>query len=132
MAPCLAARIRHIASFTGATFFHHSCGSIYRLIPDLIRADVRILNPTQPRTKDMEPARLKREFGDALVFYGGVDTQELLPRGTPQEVYDSTRELASVLAPGGGFILSAAHTLQADVPMENVIAMSRAERSRPP
>ncbi|MBA4388361.1 MAG: methyltransferase [Verrucomicrobia bacterium] len=124
--PYFTERIRHIHEFTGAEFFHHTCGAVHPLIPDLIAAGVRILNPIQPRAAGMEPERLKRDFGDKLVFYGGVDTQELLPRGTPAEVEAATRGLIGVLSRNGGYILSAAHTFQADVPPENVIAMYRA------
>jgi uroporphyrinogen decarboxylase len=124
--PYLEARIRLIARFTDAAFFHHSCGSIRELIPDLVRAGVRILNPIQPRTRGMEPEGLKRDFGSDLVFYGGIDTQELLPRGTPEEVAAETTRLVGILGRGGGYILSAAHTLQEDVPAENVVAMYRA------
>jgi len=126
--PYFAERIRHIAEFTDAAFFHHTCGAVAPLVPDLIAAGVRILNPIQPRASGMEPARLKREFGGRLVFYGGVDTQELLPRGTPAEVYAATREVIRLLGAGGGYVLSAAHTLQPDVPLENVLAMYRAGR----
>jgi uroporphyrinogen decarboxylase len=126
--PFFAERIRHIAEFTDAAFFHHTCGAIRPLIPDLIGAGVRILNPIQPRAAGMEPAALKRDFGDQLTFYGGVDTQELLPRGTPEEVFAATREIIGVLGAGGGYVLSAAHTIQPDVPPENVLAMYRAGR----
>ena len=74
----------------------------------------------------MEPAGLKRDFGDRLTFYGGVDTQELLPRGTPDEVEAATAALIRTMSPHGGFVLSAAHCLQEDVPAENVLAMFRA------
>jgi uroporphyrinogen decarboxylase len=124
--PYLADRIRLTGTYTDAAFFHHSCGSIRELIPDLIRAGVRILNPIQPRAHGMEPAGLKRDFGAQLVFYGGVDTQELLPSGTPDQVESETRELLGVLGREGGYVLSAAHTLQEDVPAENVLAMYRA------
>ena len=64
-----------------------SCGAIRPFIPDLIQAGVQILNPMQPNADGMDPAGLKRDFGDRLTFYGGVDTQELLPRGTPEQVF---------------------------------------------
>ncbi len=129
--PYFSERIRQIKTFTDAAFFHHTCGSVYDLIPALIEAGVEILNPIQPRVKDMEPARLKQEFGDRLVFYGGVDTQILLPQGTPAEVYEATRALIGILGQEGGYILSAAHTIQNDVPAQNVIAMYRAGAGAP-
>jgi uroporphyrinogen decarboxylase len=124
--PYLAARIRATRRHTAAAFFHHSCGAIRPLIPDLIAAGVQILNPIQPRAAGMEPAALKRDFGGLLVFYGGVDTQELLPRGTPEEVFEATRSLIGTLGQSGGYILSAAHTCEADVPPENIVAMYKA------
>jgi uroporphyrinogen decarboxylase len=123
--PFLADRVRHLRTHTDAAFFHHSCGAIRPLIPALIEAGVEILNPLQPRAAGMEPAGLKADFGSRLVFYGGVDTQELLPRGTPHEVARETRRLAAVLGRSGGYVLSAAHTLQEDVPAQNVVAMYR-------
>jgi uroporphyrinogen decarboxylase len=124
--PFLTDRIRHLRRYTDAAFFHHSCGAIRPLIPSLLEAGVEILNPVQPRASGMEPSGLKADFGDRLVFYGGVDTQELLPRGAPEEVAAETRRLAGVLGKNGGYVLSAAHTLQEDVPAENVLAMYQA------
>jgi uroporphyrinogen decarboxylase len=124
--PSFAERIRHIAEFTDAAFFHHTCGAVRPLIPDLIGAGVRILNPIQPRAADMEPAGLKRDFGGQLAFYGGVDTQELLPRGTPEQVSAAARELIGVLGAGGGYVLAAVHNIQANVPPENVMALFEA------
>jgi len=126
IAPYLAERIRHIRTFTDAAFFHHSCGAVRDLIPDLLAAGVQILNPIQPRAAGMEPDRLKREFGGRLTFYGGIDTQELLPQRTAEEVGAETQRLIGVLGADGGYVLSAAHTIQADVPLENVVAMYRA------
>jgi uroporphyrinogen decarboxylase len=123
--PYLEKRIRHTRQFTDAAFFHHSCGAIRPLIQDLIGAGVQILNPLQPRARDMEPEGLKADFGDALTFYGGIDTQDLLPRGTPEEVAAETRKVIRILGKGGGYVLSAAHHLQEDVPAENVVAMYR-------
>jgi len=129
--PYLRERIAHIGTFSEAAFFHHSCGSILPLIPDLIGAGVRILNPLQPRARDMEPERLAAAFGDKLTFYGAVDTQELLPRGTPEEVAAETRRIIRILGSRGGYVLSAAHTIQEDVPAENVVAMFREGRGLP-
>ena len=76
----------------------------------------------------MEPERLKRDYGEQLTFHGAVDTQELLPRGTPEEVRVATRELIRTLGSTGGYILAATHTLQEDVPRENVLALYDANR----
>jgi uroporphyrinogen decarboxylase len=128
IAPYFAERVRHLRTFTPAAFFHHTCGAVFPLIPELIAAGVDILNPIQPRTTDMEPARLKAAFGNRLTFYGGVDTQYLLPVGPPERVLAETRELVRVLGQDGGYILSAAHCIQEDVPMANVAAMYQAAK----
>jgi uroporphyrinogen decarboxylase len=124
--PYFEERIRYTRQFTDAKFFHHSCGAIYPLIPDLIRIGVEILNPIQPRADGMEPGRLKREFGDSLIFYGAVDTQELLRTSSPLLTQSSVRELIKTLGKNGGYILSASHVLQNDIPDENIIAMYNA------
>jgi len=127
--PYLERRIRHVRLFTDGAFFHHSCGAIRPLIPFLIKAGVQILNPLQPRARDMEPEGLKADFGNELTFYGGIDTQEILPNGTPEEVTAETRRVIGILGRGGGYVLSAAHHIQEDVPLENVVAMYREGRA---
>lgn len=129
VAPFLKRRIAHIREFTPARFFHHTCGSVHALIPTLIECGVEILNPIQPNVPGMEPWRLKKDFGDRLTFYGGVDTQHLLPRGTPEAVMAAVRELVAVLGRDGGYVLSAAHHLQEDVPPANAVALYRAVRT---
>ena len=107
--------------------FLHSCGSIYSLLPDLIDAGVDVINPVQTSAKDMEPARLKREFGKDLSFWGGgLDTQSVLPKGTPQEIHDQVKSRIETFAPGGGYIFNQVHNVQAEVPPENVVAMFEA------
>lgn len=105
----------------------HSCGSIYRLIPHMIDMGVDILNPVQCNAAHMEPEKLKAEFGDRLVFWGGgVDTQTVLPSGTPDEVREQVRERISKLGAGGGFVFAPTQEIQADVPPENIAAMYEA------
>jgi len=105
----------------------HSCGSIYRLLPDLIEAGYDIVNPVQTSARDMEPERLKREFGKDLCFWGGgCDTRSVLNRGTPREVREHVRRRIGILAPGGGFVFSAVHNILPEVPPENVVAMFEA------
>jgi uroporphyrinogen decarboxylase len=107
--------------------FLHSCGSIYKLIPDLIEAGFEILNPVQTNARDMEPERLKKEFGASVTFWGaGADTRSVLNRGTPEQVKDHVRLNIEVLAPGGGFIFNTIHNILPDVPPENVLAMFEA------
>jgi uroporphyrinogen decarboxylase len=104
--------------------FCHSCGSIYELIPGIIDAGCDVLNPVQINARGMEPERLKREFGDALCFWGGgCDTQQVLPFGTPEEVYAHTRANVETFKPGGGFVFCQVHNVQGGVPPENVVAM---------
>jgi uroporphyrinogen decarboxylase len=102
---------------------YHSCGSVYRLLPDLIDVGIDVLNPVQVTAADMDPARLKREFGRDLAFWGGINTQQVLPRGTPAEVREDVRRRIEDLAPGGGYVLAAVHNIQPEVPPENVVAM---------
>ncbi len=104
--------------------FFHSCGAVLELIPDLIEIGVEILNPIQVSASGMDTRKLKKEFGRDLVFWGGgVDTQKVLPKGTPQQVKDEVRRRIDDLAPGGGFVFAAVHCIQSDVPPENIQAM---------
>jgi len=104
--------------------FLHSCGSIYHLIPHLIEVGVDILNPVQTSAANMEPVRLKQEFGDKIVFWGGgCDTQTVLEGATPEEIRGHVRERLAVFAPGGGYVFNQVHNIQRGVPAENVIAM---------
>jgi uroporphyrinogen decarboxylase len=118
----LFARLAQLAPH--AKRFFHSCGNVRPLIPDFIEIGVQILNPVHIQAKGMQPAALKRDFGDQLVFWGGgVDTQAVLPSGTPQEVKDDVRRNIEALAPGGGFVFTTVHNIQADVPPQNMVAM---------
>ncbi|MHB1307413.1 MAG: uroporphyrinogen decarboxylase family protein [Limisphaerales bacterium] len=109
--------------------FIHSCGSVYQLLPDFIAAGFDILNPVQCSAKDMEPRRLKKEFGRDLVFWGGgVDTQKTIAFGTPGEVYREVRERIEIFNEGGGFVFDAIHNVQGNTPLENVEAMFKAIR----
>jgi len=105
----------------------HSCGGLYPLIPGLIEAGLDIVQPVQTTCSDMEPERLKREFGrDICLWGGGSNTQEVLPYGTPAEVADDVRRRMEVFAPGGGYVFQQIHNVMADVPPENVVAMLEA------
>lgn len=122
--------LRYIHKLAPKAFvFFHSCGAIYDIIPDLIEVGVDIINPVQYTAGGMEARRLKKEFGGALTFWGGgVDTQRILPHGTPQEVRDEVRRRIDDFAPGGGFIFNTIHNIQPDVPPENIAAMFDALR----
>jgi uroporphyrinogen decarboxylase len=105
----------------------HSCGSIYRVIPDLIDAGFEVLNPVQINSRDMEPERLKREFGDAVTFWGGgANTRDVLNKATPEEVKDHVTELLEIFMPGGGYVFNTVHNILPDVPPENIVAMFEA------
>ena len=118
----LFSRIHELAP--DAKIFFHSCGNVRPLLPDFIEIGVDILNPVHVRATGMEPVALKRDFGKEIVFWGGgVDTQDVLPHATPQEVKDDVRRNIEALAPGGGFVFNTVHNIQADVPPENIIAM---------
>jgi uroporphyrinogen decarboxylase len=117
----------YIKKKSGAFVFLHSDGSIYQLIPDLIEAGVDILNPVQVTAAGMDTKKLKKEFGDILVFWGGgCDTQRILPRGTRGEVRDEVKRRIDDLAPGGGFVFSQVHNILPEVPPENIMAMYEA------
>jgi uroporphyrinogen decarboxylase len=102
----------------------HCCGSVYQLLPDLIEAGLDVIQPVQITARDMEPEKLKREFGKDIVFWGGgCDTQRVLPFGTPEEVRENTRRNITAFAPGGGYVFQQVHNIMAGVPPENIIAM---------
>jgi uroporphyrinogen decarboxylase len=124
IAPYFSERISYTKKFTPAFYQHHSCGSIHSLIPSLVKCGVDIINPIQPGTFMMEPERLKKDYGAVLSFWGGIDTQELLPRGAPEEVEAAVKDILSVMG-NSGYILSPAHCIQQDVPVENIAAIYR-------
>jgi hypothetical protein len=104
--------------------FIHSCGSVISLIPDFIEAGFDVINPVQTSAAGMDPASLKARFGDQIVFWGGgVDTQHTLPFGTPDEVRAEVCERLRTFGPGGGFVFNPIHNVQAQVPVENLLAL---------
>lgn len=115
-----------IRSKTKAKIWFHSCGSVHWVIRDLLDCGVDILNPVQPQAADMNTAQLKGEFGSDLSFWGAIDTQQVLPFGTPDAVEQEVRRRMRDLAPGGGYVLASCHNIEADVPGENVWAMFQA------
>ena len=117
-----------IKEHTDAKLFLHCCGSIKKFLPDLIEIGVDIINPVQVAARDMDSKELKAEFGRKLTFWGGIDTQEVLPFGTPDEVEDEVRKRIGDLGPGGGFVLTAVHNIQAGVKPENILRMYEAAR----
>jgi uroporphyrinogen decarboxylase len=112
---------------------YHSCGAIFPLIgPFVEEMGIDVLNPLQPRAAGMDMARIKGEFGERLSFHGAVDIQQTLPHGTPAEVQAEVRARCEVLGQGGGYICAPAHYIQADTPLENIVALYTAPRELTP
>lgn len=107
--------------------FIHSCGSVWHLLDDIADAGFDVVNPVQTSAADMAPQALKDRYGDRLTFWGGgIDTQRVLPFGTPEDVRAMVRERMCVFGRGGGFVFSCVHNIQALVPVANLIALSQA------
>ena len=106
-----------------AKIFHHTCGSAYYAIPDLIEIGVDVLVALQPLARNMEPWRLKNEFGGKIAFMGGFDIQKLLPLGSVEQIKEGVKKLIHEYAPGGGYIFATAHNIEPDVPPKNAVAM---------
>jgi uroporphyrinogen decarboxylase len=102
---------------------YHSCGSVVSLIGDLIELGVDALTPVQVSAAGMDPVKLKKDFGQRITFWGGIDTQHVLSRGGVTDVRREVRQRIQALAPGGGYVLCAVHNIQREVPPENVDAM---------
>ena len=117
------ARFIGLAKQAGLYTFYHTDGAARQFIPDLIDLGVNILNPIQWRCPGMEREGLKADFGDRLVFHGGIDNQHTLPFGTPQDVRDEVAECYRTLGAGGGYICAPCHNLQSNTPVENILAM---------
>jgi uroporphyrinogen decarboxylase len=113
-----------LAKEYGLLVFHHDDGDLRPLLPALAEMGIDILNPIQWRCGDWDLAALKASYGDALCFHGGVDNQQTLPFGTPEDVRAEVARLVSTLASDGtGYILAPCHNLQANTPVENIVAM---------
>ena len=116
--------IEAIRSHSSAKVFFHTDGDVFPLIDDFIEIGVDILNPIQTSAGRMSDLKaLKERCGDSLVLCGAIDTQHVLPHGTPQEVRDETRRVCSILGEGGGYIVASVHTIMNEVPPENILAM---------
>lgn len=126
--PHIARIIKNIRdSAPGAKVMFHSCGNIRPLLPDFIETGIDIINPVHVNAAGMEPYQLKKDFGSELVFWGGgVDTQKVLPEGSPSDVMDDVKRNIDALAPGGGFVFATVHNIQAEVPAANIAAMLKA------
>jgi len=103
--------------------FFHSCGAVFDIIPDLLECGIQILNPVQISAAKMNPKVLKREFGKELVFWGGgIDTQNVLNRATPEEIEIEVNKMLDIFSVGGGYVFSQVHCVGGNVPAENLIA----------
>lgn len=126
-----APRIRRIIDMAhshGVKVMFHSCGAIIPLIDDIIACGADILDPLQACANGMDPQVLKDRFGSRICLHGGIDTQHLLPNGTPEEVAAETRRVTSILTRGGGAIIAPCHVVQMDVPTANLVTMRDAVR----
>jgi len=122
--PIHADYISFIKERTHAKVFFHTDGDVFDLLDDFVEIGVDILNPIQTSAGRMANlAELKRRYGRNLVFCGAVDTQHILPHGTPEEVRQEVRRVIDLLGPGGGYLLASVHTIMDEVPPENILAM---------
>ncbi|MFZ1771336.1 MAG: uroporphyrinogen decarboxylase family protein [Caldilinea sp.] len=116
-------RMIDLAHSAGVYVFHHSDGAIRPILPDMIGVGIDLLNPIQWRCRDMERAELKRDFGDQVIFHGGMDNQHTLPFGAVDDVRAEVAYNLEVLGAGGGYILAPCHNIQSISPPENIVAM---------
>jgi len=122
--PIHADFIQFIKERTKAKVFFHTDGDVFNLIPDFIEIGIYILNPIQTSAGKMSNiVDLKKLYGDKLTFCGAVDTQRILPFGTPAEVSAEVKRVMNILSPGGGYMLASVHTIMDEVPPENILAM---------
>ncbi len=122
------ARMYRYARKRGFYLAQHSCGDVAAIFPDLIELGLDIYNTFQPEIYDVE--LMKKKYGDKLTFYGGISTQQLLPRATPEKVKRETRRLMNILARDGGYIVAPTHDIPEDVPLENVLAFLEAVQNQ--
>lgn len=132
IAPRLRELIQHIkqllserksADENGYVFFH-SCGNIRPFLPDFIDMGIDIINPVHLNAAGMEPEQLKGEFGGRITFWGGgIETQHILPNGTPEQIKADVKKNIAALKSGGGYVFNTVHNIQAEVPPQNIVAM---------
>jgi uroporphyrinogen decarboxylase len=130
--PRHASYFRQIHDLSPAKLLFHSCGSVLSVIEDFIEIGVDALNPVQVSSSGMEPSRLKKRFGGRIAFWGGVDSQHVLPRGSVHDVKKAVERTVEAMGEGGGYVLSAVHNIQPDVPVDNILAMFQHAREYKP
>jgi len=123
---------RQVHEMSPAKLLLHTCGSVARIIDDLIEIGVDILNPVQPSAAGMNPFDLKKKYGSRLAFWGGPDAQKTLPFGSVEDIKKMVEALVEGMGAEGGFILSSCHNIQPDVPLENILALFRHAREYVP
>jgi uroporphyrinogen decarboxylase len=116
-------RMIELGHQAGVYIFHHDDGNVTRILPELVEMGIDLLNPIQWRAAGMDRATLKRQYGDRLIFHGGIDNQYTLPFGTVAEVRQEVLDSLRILGEGGGYILAPCHNLQPITPIENILAM---------
>jgi len=116
-------KVIDLAAQYGVPTMMHCCGSVYPLIETFIQMGLKILNPIQPSADNMNPEKLAEDFGGRIAFHGGIDVQQFLPHASPEEVKEKVNYTSRILGKQGGYVLSGSHHLQADIPLENVLAM---------
>jgi uroporphyrinogen decarboxylase len=122
--PLHADFISFIKERTNAKVFFHTDGDVFDLVEDFIEIGVDILNPIQTSAGKMANLEeLKKRFGDRLTFCGAIDTQDILPFGSPDQVRKEVRRVIATLGPGGGYMVAAVHTIMDEVPPENILAL---------
>ena len=124
-------RLNKVIHSYGKTIMYHSCGAIYDMIDSLAQLPIDVLNPLQPLARGMDFEKINREFGEKLCFHGAICIQHVLPKGTVDEVRAAVRHAIGTLGRGGGYILTSAHNIQSDTPVENIIAMYDAAKNTP-
>ena len=115
-----------------AKVLFHTCGSVAEILDDLVEIGVDILHPVQVSAAGMQPAYLKQRWGGKLTFWGGIDTQHVLPRGSTEDVKAEVERRVEEFGRGGGYVLGAVHNIQPDVPTPNVLTMYRHARAYRP
>jgi uroporphyrinogen decarboxylase len=126
--PLLTKMVRTIKSRTQAKIAMHTCGSVYAFIGDFIDIGVDVLNPMQSNARDMEAPKVKAKAGNKLALWGGIDTHQVMPKGTPEDVRQEVKTKISIYGKDGGYMLSPDHNILVDVPPQNLMAMFEAAR----
>jgi len=115
--------IQRVKKLADVKVIMHSCGSVWSVIRDRVEIGLDVLNPIQPLATNMRAEYLKENFGNIICFHGGIDTQRLLPFGTPKKIRQEVKRLIKILGPGGGWIAAPSHNIEPETPPENIVAM---------